>query len=142
MRISNSLSLVCAASLCLGSLTAWADPDTEAQAKAREALRKALQDTDAGLYKPVVTSPAASPEAIEKAREALRQKIQESPAPADAAAAKPAKALPALKPLEGPASPLPATKQAALAELLKRYMADQITPREYQTERAKILSEP
>lgn len=108
--------------------------------------------------------PRADPETIEKAREALRQKIQESTlAEAEAAKAvnatkpvaeaEPKSAKPkakvetkspasALKPLEGPASPLPPAKQAALAELLERYMADKITPRDYQTERVKILSEP
>ena len=142
MRISDSLSLACAASVCLGSLTAWANPDTEAQAKAREALRKALPDSDGGLYQPIVTPSGASPEAIDKAREALRQKLQESSAPAPHLEKHPAKPALDFKPLQAPASPLPTSKQAALAELLERYMADKITPREYQTERAKILSKP
>ena len=211
MRISTSLSWVCAATLILGGLTAWADPDTESQIKAREALRKAMNQPPASPSAPAparpapalvapaapaaapvaVPAPAAAPDAaysgtvvmppradpavIEKAREALRQKMQETPAveapakpakPAKPAPApkpekpaklarpekpeksevkaepKPGKARPALQPLQGPPSSLPAGKEARLAELLKRYKADQITPQEYHTERAKILAEP
>lgn len=210
MRISTSLSWVCAATLVLGGLTAWADPDTEAQAKAREALRKALQQPspaplaptpaapapaapvspaapiapgapapvvpaaaaapvspaapESGSYGTIVMPPRADPETIEKAREAMRQKMQET-AVAEAEAAKavnatkpvaeaePKSAKPKakvetkspaseLKPLEGPASPLPASKEAQLAELLQLYKAEKVTPQEYHTQRAKILSGP
>jgi hypothetical protein len=45
-------------------------------------------------------------------------------------------------PLEGPALPISSEKQQRLAELLQRYKADQVTPEQYQTERAKILAGP
>ena len=45
-------------------------------------------------------------------------------------------------PLHGPPSPLSPEKQQRLAELLRRYKADQLTPEQYQTERAKIRAEP
>ena len=41
-----------------------------------------------------------------------------------------------------PESPLSADKQQRLAELLKKYRADEIGPEQYHTERAKILAEP
>jgi hypothetical protein len=45
-------------------------------------------------------------------------------------------------PLEGPAVPISYEKQQRLAQLLGRYKADQVTPEQYQTERAKILAAP
>jgi len=46
------------------------------------------------------------------------------------------------KPIEGPAAPVSAQKQQRLHELLSRYQADQITPEQYHSERAKILAAP
>lgn len=40
------------------------------------------------------------------------------------------------------ALPLPMTKQQRLADILEQYRADQLTPAQYQAERAKILAEP
>ena len=142
MRISNSFSLACAASLCLGGLTTWANPDTEAQAKAREALRKTLPDSGGSLYQPVAPPPGASSEALEKAREALRQKLQESSAPAPHVGKPPAKPAPEFKPLPSLPSSLPTSKESRLAELLQLYRAEKIPPQEYHTRRAKILAEP
>jgi hypothetical protein len=45
-------------------------------------------------------------------------------------------------PLTGPEVPYSAEKSQRLAVLLQKYKADQITPEEYQTERAKILAGP
>lgn len=47
-----------------------------------------------------------------------------------------------VKPIEAPPLPISADKDQRLQELLKRYKADQLTPEQYQTERAKILAEP
>jgi hypothetical protein len=44
-----------------------------------------------------------------------------------------------LKPIQGPPAPVTPQQDVALKALLKRYMADQVTPDEYQAERAKIL---
>jgi hypothetical protein len=49
---------------------------------------------------------------------------------------------PAFQRLEGPPPPVSADKQQKLANLLRRYQADEVTPAEYQQERAKILAEP
>lgn len=216
MRIAISLSLICGAALVLGGSTARAYPDTEAQAKAREAVRQAMQQLQTARLSPVPGAGVAAlaagaltqadADALARAREAVRQRIQElQPAPAQPAdsvakvkpepvkrsrpapamvaqpkpvkpakpvavakpkrekpvksvvatkvkPAKPAEPVAAPKkvgepsvavvPLEGPGSPLPVGKDARLAELLRRYKADQITPQEYHTERARILSEP
>jgi hypothetical protein len=46
------------------------------------------------------------------------------------------------KPVEAPPLPVSAQKEAELRALLARYMADQISPSEYQKERAAILAGP
>jgi flagellar biosynthesis GTPase FlhF len=46
------------------------------------------------------------------------------------------------KPVEAPPPPVSAQKQAELQTLLARYMANQISPDEYQKERAAILAAP
>jgi hypothetical protein len=61
---------------------------------------------------------------------------------------KPQKNAPAVKPsthfqtLEAPAAPISGDKQQRLAALLQQYKADQLTPEQYHTQRAKILAEP
>jgi hypothetical protein len=49
---------------------------------------------------------------------------------------------PVVKPIQTPALPISATKEERLRALLEKYKADQITPAEYHTERAKIIGEP
>lgn len=46
------------------------------------------------------------------------------------------------QPIQAPPPPVSEQKQAALQSLLARYMANQISPEEYQKERAAILAEP
>ena len=85
--------------------------------------------------------PKADPEAIAKAREAVRQRMQSITFadPTSRAGNAPASNFP---PLEGPPLPISSQKQQHLYELLQRYKADQVTPEQYQTERAKILAGP
>ncbi len=45
-------------------------------------------------------------------------------------------------PLAAPPVTLSADKQARLADLLRQYKADIISPEQYHAQRAKILSEP
>ena len=45
-------------------------------------------------------------------------------------------------PIEAPPLPVSAQKQAELQALLAKYMADQVSPEEYQKQRAAILAEP
>jgi hypothetical protein len=47
-----------------------------------------------------------------------------------------------LKPIEAPLLPISAAKEAQLQALLVKYRADQITPEEYQKQRAEILAQP
>ena len=60
----------------------------------------------------------------------------------------PPKKTPAVKgqtvfqPIEVPPLPISADKQQRLAELLRKYRADELTPEQYHEERAKVLAEP
>jgi colicin import membrane protein len=47
-----------------------------------------------------------------------------------------------MKPMAAPPLPIPANKQQELQDLLVKYRADQISPDEYQKERAAILAKP
>jgi hypothetical protein len=47
-----------------------------------------------------------------------------------------------LKPIESPLLPVSATQQAQLQALLGKYKASQISPEEYQKQRAEILAQP
>ena len=93
--------------------------------------------------------PPSDSEAAAKAREALRQStFQPEMQPSTgqqvpgAGAAPAFSATPGFKPLDTPSSPLTGSKQERLNELLRRYRADEITPEQYHTQRAKILEEP
>jgi hypothetical protein len=61
---------------------------------------------------------------------------------ADKAMKKPAKGATAFPPVQAPPPAISADKDARLAELLRKYKADEITPEEYHQQRAKILSGP
>ena len=47
-----------------------------------------------------------------------------------------------LKPIEAPPLPITAAQEAQLQALLAKYKANQITPEEYQKQRAEILAQP
>jgi hypothetical protein len=49
---------------------------------------------------------------------------------------------PGLAPIMAPPLPISPSKEAQLQALLQQYKSDQITPEQYQIERAKILAEP
>ena len=173
MQISKNFLTICAIAL-LASIPSLRAADTDAQAKAREELRKKMAELDAqekGLPAPTPTTPPApvkvSPdqptyapvlqtaddEATARARAATRQKIAEleaqqsagKPAPADAGPAKgqvASEPKPEFKSVAAPPLPISGSKEARLAELLRRYKADEITPDEYHRQRAKTLAEP
>lgn len=99
---------------------------------------------------------APVPDAVEdanasRAREALRQLTAVSES-TPAIATKPKKSIhapvftepvvAAATVLVTPLFPLTGSKPARLAELLQRYNADLVTPKEYHTQRATILAEP
>ena len=62
-------------------------------------------------------------------------------APRSANAYYPGKEL-GLKPIEVPAAPISAAKEAQLQALLAKYKADQISPEAYYKQRAEILAQP
>ena len=108
--------------------------DSDAIAKAREALRNSITaESEPG--------PKADSESLAKAREAMRQRMS-SMTYADSTSR--AGNSPALnfQPLEGPPLPISSEKQQRLRELLERYKVDQVTPEQYQVDRAKILAGP
>jgi hypothetical protein len=116
--------------------------ENENTARAREALRQQM----AFEFGPV-------PDAVEdantaRARAAMRAEmalLQRTPAvPMKPGRSTASTALIASTPLvmEVPPYPLTGSKAARMAELLQRYNADQITPKEYHTQRAAILAEP
>lgn len=196
MQISKTLLTLLAVALCAGTVS-QAGPDSDAQAKAREALRKKMAELDAqpvseapappapppvaqpkpepapksaaqpkpakpapepasASQAPLFSDPAsppagtpqATPEQIERSRESVRQKIVELGEQDQATVSQPkSKVRPApaaivFDPIPAPPSTLPASKEARLAELLKQYQADTLTPEQYHKERAKILAEP
>ncbi|HLH55465.1 MAG TPA: hypothetical protein VKY92_17820 [Verrucomicrobiae bacterium] len=106
--------------------------DSEAIAKARSALRQQMNEN----FEP---GPKADNDSIAKAREAVRQRMDSITYadPTSRAGNKPGTNFP---PLEGPPLPISSDKQQRLYELLQRYKADQVTPEQYQAERAKILA--
>jgi hypothetical protein len=115
---------------------------------------------------PPAGNPPATPEQIERSRESIRQTIVELNEQDKAIVAAPAVPPPACQPehpvtvsqpkpkvrraptptafdpIPAPPSTISASKEARLAELLKQYQADAVTPEQYHLERAKILAEP
>jgi hypothetical protein len=83
----------------------------------------------------------ADADSIAKAREAVRQRMQ-SITYADPTSRGGNRPGTNFQPLEGPPLPISSEKQQRLGELLQRYRADQVTPEQYQAERAKILAGP
>lgn len=120
-------------------------PPADATRKAKAELKERTKAE--ARQKPVPPQTQPKPAAVQPAMLATGQQA----ATPTAAAAPQAAALPALPPapsnalafppIEGPPLPVSAAQQLRLAELLARYMADKVTPEEYQRERAKILSE-
>lgn len=199
MQTTKFLFVIGTVALLTAPLAVTAGPDTEAQAKLREAMRQKMAELEGKTNPaPIVVAPAApaaqpvikeptvvvpvpiEPAAVPpvaapapvksnskfsevtnsadeaaaaKLREALRQQLATTPQPAPVAPpTAPAKpkgnapapvfsAPPVATAAAVPASPLTGSKQDRLAELLRRYKADAITPQEYHTQRAKILAE-
>jgi hypothetical protein len=107
-----------------------------------------FQDAKPKTAKELATNPTAKPmpsqvaltkeQPAKPTQEPKKAKAPEQPAVAPIAA----KASTAFEPLSAPPSPLSATKQQRLNDLLTKYKADQLTPEQYHQERAKILAEP
>jgi hypothetical protein len=120
-------------------------PDSEAIAKSREAMRLKMNEVIA--HEPA--APAYNPAQPGSSRhEAVSAAEQAAGHPAPAPSKKAKRAAPAFQPttsfqpIQGPPLPISTEKQQKLADLLRRYQADQVTPSQYHEERAKILAEP
>jgi len=138
-------------------------PDTEAQARARQALHQLLYGTQAPQPSAPVTvavpsipetapvetwNPLAADNAAQaRARETLWQEMrrldaQQGGVSPYAGLKEPGSAPVAFKPVDVPPPPFSGAKAERLGELLRRYRADQITPEEYHRQRTAILAEP
>jgi hypothetical protein len=125
--------------------TVSAAPDADA-AKA-EQMRQALQQKMAELDSQTPTTQTLAPEVVPAAKPKKPAKpavIVEKPAAPAAPVLDQAPANPVFSPtpIEAPASPLPVTKQDRLADLLRRYKADQISAADYHSQRAAVIAEP
>jgi len=108
--------------------------ESDSITKAREAVRERIGENNN-------VGPKADAESIAKARESVRQRMQNM-SYAEAASRPGNSTSMNFMPLEGPPLPISSEKHEKLNELLQRYKADQVTPEQYQTERAKILAGP
>jgi hypothetical protein len=125
--------------------TAPAASDAEAQARARAALEQKMSELNHQEWTTPAVVPAASP--APKTQPVAVSPAKPAPPAVQPVANNPVKpAHPAdssgLTPIAAPPLPISAAKQARLQALFEKYKADQITPGQYHTERAKILAEP
>ena len=132
--------------------------DSESIAKMREALRQKMKELEAQSPVPALAPVVAKPKPAEKPAAVVEKptpvekpaarpqppasKPEANPPAVPKVAKKPAKGEQLLTPIQGPATAVSADKQQRLAELLRKYIADEITPEEYHRERAKIVNGP
>ncbi len=157
MQISRLLLPVCVAaftttalSLCADdSATQSAPPAAKSQkTPAGQTTIKKQAEANVPARKETVPQPTAETEANKPADAPAQEQAQttvvtkqgkpEKSAKKAEARKKPA----AFKPIERPPPPISEDKAQRLTELLLKYKADEITPGQYQTERARILAEP
>jgi hypothetical protein len=107
--------------------------ETAAEARMRAALQQKMSELNAAPAA-VTTAPVAKPQ----------PKVvvaPEKPLAPVAPAATTVAVAPKPTQIEAPVSTLPVTKQGRLAELLRRYKADEMTAQDYHSQRAAILAE-
>jgi hypothetical protein len=147
MQIRRCHRALCVAAMAMAAFLTRADDSstqapppaaTSSQTTTNKAEMKKQAEANAKAQKEAEKKAKAEAEAKKKA-DAKAEKGNKGQAATNAPAAKPG---PAFKPLERPPSPVSAEKDQRLAELLRKYKADEITPNEYFKERAKILAEP
>jgi len=127
-------------------------PSAEQKAAPAPTFQPVAQQPPATVTPATTPIVSSSPEETARQREAVRQKLaelsaQETAAPTAKPPGKKSGAVtkvtpPTFAPLETPPSAVPATKEAKLADLLRKYKADDITPEDYHKARARILAEP
>jgi len=157
MQILRCYRAICVAAVALAALSARAD-DIATQAPPPTATSPETITNKVELKKQAEANAKAKKEAEKKAKaeaeakkkaDAKARKEAEAKAKAEkgkagqsATNAPVAKKSSTIKPMESPPLPISADKDQRLQELLKKYKADQLTPEQYQKERAKILAEP
>jgi hypothetical protein len=156
MQLFKWFSAVCAVALCASFITVRAD-DNPAPAAAPEQTNQptvtsaATPETNAPAETVAPASiPVTSPGAVvvqpgESATNVTKtvsiKTEKKTKAPQTTGAPNLVKGS-VLQPIVAPPLPISADKQAQLQALLAKYMANAITPGQYQTERAKILADP
>jgi hypothetical protein len=113
--------------------------------KAREALRQKMKELESQPAKPT-SAPTPAP-AVAKPGQAKPPEMATKPEPKPMAAQPPkkpaaGKGMPAFPPIPAPPPSVSADKQQRLAELLRKYKSEEITPEEYHVQRAKVMAEP
>jgi archaellum component FlaD/FlaE len=157
MQIQRCYRAICVAAFALAALTVRAD-DISTQAPPPTATSSQTITNKAELKKQAEAEAKAKKEAEKKAKAEAKAKKKaeaearkEAEAKAKAQKGKPTQSTtnaPAMKKPavitrpEAPPLPISSDKEQRLQELLKKYKADQLTPEQYQAERAKILAEP
>ena len=127
--------------------------DDEATARAREAMRQKMNELNAQQRPaPAPATPASPPPEIVAAPVAQPQTppivapapapVYAPPAPAGGSKRGGFGPRPEFQPIPAPASPISGSKESRLADLLRQYKADEITPEQYHKQRVKILAEP
>jgi len=128
--------------------TAPAVSDAEAQTKAKAALDQKMSELNQQNWAAPAIVPAAS--AVPQTKPVATSPVKPAPPAVKPEVMTPANQINAnypgkelgLKPIVAPPLPISPAKEAQLQGLLEKYKADQITPEQYHTERAKILAEP
>jgi hypothetical protein len=133
MRTPKTFLAACAATLFLAFVSTCRADDPATNNAPAAAMT--TNDTQSAQSKPLTKAEKKKLAEEKKQAEADAKKAK------DAKKAAAMKGAPALKPLAGPPLPISAEKEQRLTELLQKYKADQITPEQYHTERAKILAE-
>jgi hypothetical protein len=157
MQIPRLLLSVWVAALGLVALSARAD-DNPAQTPTAAAKSPATTLSKAELRKQAEANAEAFNEAAKKAKAeteakkkadakarketAAKAKTEKRKSAPAGAQAQPEKKGATFKRLETPPVLISSDKTQRLEQLLRKYKADEITPSEYQKERAKVLAEP
>ncbi len=139
MQISKTLLIACGAAILMAAPSiCTADDSTNAPAAPVSSTNSAATPMTKAEKKKAAKAAKAQAEAEAKAKKD-GDKNKPAAKPMPKVEAKPTGAL---APIAAPPSTLSADKQKELSDLLGKYKADQITPEEYHTQRAKILAGP
>jgi hypothetical protein len=134
-----------------GGTNSKADQQAKKDAAKQAAALKAKEDAAAKAQAKADADKAAADAKAQKLAEKQAEKQHAAEVAAaekqaklntDAAMKPPAPAAVTMPDMAAPPPPISAAKQQQLADLLAKYQADQITPDEYQKQRADIMAQP